>query len=169
MAGGEPFIPHVERLVNRGEPISVYQYWQLNKKKIELQQAYLEKWDSIRSENTGKKADIILMPPMPHTSVPHGSCRWVGYTKVWNFLDYPALVIPGGSVCKEDVAEPWAFETYGSEDEWNKKLWEDHGEQMASLGLPVGLQIVGRKLEEEKVLAAGKVLDDLLKEVVGRD
>ncbi|KAH8670643.1 amidase [Ilyonectria robusta] len=169
MAGGEPFIPHVQRLINRGDAISVYQYWQLNKKKIELQQAYLEKWDSIRSENTGKKADIILMPPMPHTSVPHGNSRWVGYTKVWNFLDYTALVIPGGSVCKEDVAAPWDFEPYGPEDEWNKKLWEDHGEQMASLGLPVGLQIVGRKLEEEKVLAAGKVLDDLLKEVVGRD
>lgn len=169
MAAGEPFIPHVQRLINRGDAISVYQYWQLNKKKIELQQAYLEKWDSIRSENTGKKADIILMPPMPHSSVPHGNSRWVGYTKVWNFLDYTALVIPGGSVCKEDVAAPWDFEPYGPEDEWNKKLWEDHGEQMASLGLPVGLQIVGRKLEEEKVLAAGKVLDDLLKEVVGRD
>ncbi|KAH7123019.1 amidase [Dactylonectria macrodidyma] len=167
-AGGEPFIPHVERLVNRGKAISVYEYWQLNKKKMALQQAYLEKWDSIRSPRTGQKVDIILMPPMPHSSVPHGSCRWVGYTKVWNFLDYPALVIPGGKVCKGDVAEAWDFEPYGVEDEWNWKLWKDHGEQMASLGFPVGLQIIGRKLEEEKVLAAGKVLDDLLKEVAGR-
>ncbi|KAF7556721.1 hypothetical protein G7Z17_g1210 [Cylindrodendrum hubeiense] len=168
LAGGEPFIPHVERLVNRGKPISVYEYWQLNKKKVELQQAYLEKWDSIRSPNSGQKVDVILMPPMPHTSVPHGGCRWVGYTKVWNFLDYPALVIPGGSVQKDDLSAPWDFETRGPEDEWNQKLWKENGEHMASLALPVGLQIVGRKLEEEKVLAVGKVLDDLLRGPAGR-
>lgn len=31
--GGEPFIPHVEALVNRAPAISVYEYWQLNKRK----------------------------------------------------------------------------------------------------------------------------------------
>ncbi|KAK7416284.1 hypothetical protein QQZ08_012058 [Neonectria magnoliae] len=165
LAGGEPFIPHVERLVNRGKPISVYQYWQLNIAKVELQQKYLKKWDSIRSPTTGRKADILLMPPMPHTAVPHGGCRWVGYTKVWNFLDYPAFVIPGGSACEDDVAEPLASGVLGPEDEWNRDLWEKHGREMASLQLPVGLQIVGRKLEEETVLGAGKVLDDLVRGV----
>ncbi|OHF01816.1 amidase [Colletotrichum orchidophilum] len=162
LAGGEPFIPHVEKLLNRGTPISVYEYWQLNRRKWELQQAYLEKWQSIRSPKTGRMVDIILLPPMPHTAVPHGGCRWVGYTKVWNFLDYPALVIPGGRVSREDVEQPWAAEVRGVEDEWNKKLWEDNKETMASLALPVGLQIVGRKLEEETVLAAGKIIDDIL-------
>ncbi|KAK7414574.1 hypothetical protein QQX98_006602 [Neonectria punicea] len=168
LAGGEPFIPHVERLVNRGKPISVYQYWQLNIAKVELQQKYLKKWDSIRSPTTGRKADILLMPPMPHTAVPHGGCRWVGYTKVWNFLDYPALVIPGGSACEGDVAEPLASGVLGPEDEWNRELWEKHGREMASLRLPVGLQILGRKLEEETVLGAGKVLDDLLRGVASK-
>jgi amidase len=41
-------------------------------------------------------------------------------------------------------------------------LWKERGQEMADLNLPVGVQIVGRKLEEEKVLAIGKVLDDLL-------
>ncbi|KAJ0334199.1 hypothetical protein COL5a_000247 [Colletotrichum fioriniae] len=163
LAGGEPFIPHVEKLLNRGKPISVYDYWQLNRRKWELQQAYLEKWQSIRSPKTGRMVDILLLPPMPHTSVPHGGCRWVGYTKVWNFLDYPALVIPGGQVSEEDLNQPWAEEVRGVEDEWNRKLWEDNKETMASLALPVGLQIVGRKLEEEMVLAAGKIIDDILK------
>ncbi|KAI5464196.1 amidase [Mariannaea sp. PMI_226] len=163
MAGGEPFIPHVEQLLNRGKPISVYEYWQLNKQKFDLQQAYLEKWNSILSTKTGKKADIILMPPMPHTAVPHRGCRWVGYTKVWNFLDYPALVIPGGAVCDQDAKEPWEFDARGSIDEWNMKLWEERRHEIASLKLPVGLQIIGRKLEEERLLAAGKVIDDLLR------
>ncbi|KAI8260070.1 hypothetical protein K4K58_002148 [Colletotrichum sp. SAR11_239] len=162
IAGGEPFIPHVERLINRGKAISVYDYWQLNRRKWDMQQAYMEKWRSIRSPTTGRAVDILLMPPMPHSAVPHAGCRWVGYTKVWNFLDYPALVIRGGNVSQGDLSEPWTYETRGPEDEWNKKLWEDNGKEMAALRLPVGLQIVGRKLEEETVLAAGKIIDDLI-------
>ncbi|KAH8895655.1 amidase [Thozetella sp. PMI_491] len=164
-AGGEPFIPHVERLVNRGEAISVYEYWQLNRRKFELQHAYLDKWASIRCPATGQPVDAILMPPMPHTAVPHESCRWVGYTKVWNVLDYTAMVIPGGSVLERDLQTPWVqFEPRNVMDEFNLKLWTDHGSNMAQLQLPVGVQIVGRKLEEEKVLGIAQVVDNLLKQ-----
>ena len=43
--GGEPFIPHVEALVKRAIPaeLSVYKYWQLNRKKIAAQQKQLKK------------------------------------------------------------------------------------------------------------------------------
>lgn len=169
MSGGEPFIPHVDRLINRGKPISVYEYWQLNKRKWAAQQKYLDKWNSIRSPETGRTVDVIITPPMPHTAVPHGSCRWVGYTKVWNVLDYPALVIPAGKVEDEDVRAPWCVELRGPMDGWNRSLWEDNKEEMASLGLSVGIQIVGRRFEEEKVLAVGKVVDSLLKSRVRVD
>lgn len=161
VAGGEPFIPHVERLVNRGRPISVYEYWQLNRRKWALQNAYLKKWDSLRTQD-GRVADAVLMPPMSHTAVPHGNTRWVGYTKVWNLVDYTALVIPAGNVCEEDLSAPWDFEPRGEVDEWSLRLWEEKHD-MARLRLPVGLQIVGRKLEEEKVMAIGKVVDDILR------
>lgn len=164
LKGGEPFIPHVEKLVNRGKPISVYEYWQLNRRKWALQQAYLEKWKRLRSPTTGREVDVVLMPPMPHASVPHGACRWVGYTKVWNVLDFSALVIPGGKIGGEDAAAEWEFDARNDVDAWNAKLWTDNKKDMIRLGLPVGVQIVGRKLEEEKVLAVGKVLDDLLKQ-----
>lgn len=159
-AGGEPFIPHVEKLIDRGKALSVFEYWQLNRRKWELQQAYLKKWGSIRTSD-GRPVDAILMPPMPHTAVPHGHCRWVGYTKVWNVLDYTALVIPGGHVSESDLEARWDFEARGETDEWCLQLWKEKRE-MAALKLPVGLQIVGRKLEEEKVLGIGKVLGDLL-------
>lgn len=160
LAGGEPFIPHVEKLVNRGKPISVYEYWQLNRRKWALQQAYLQKWNSIRTKD-GRVVDAVLLPPMPHTAVPHGGCRWVGYTKVWNVLDYTALVLPAGEVCEKDLEAPWDYEARGEVDQWSLDLWK-HKEDMARLKLPVGLQIVGRKLEEEKILGIGKVVDDIL-------
>ncbi|KAH8664601.1 amidase signature domain-containing protein [Xylariales sp. PMI_506] len=162
-AGGEPFIPHVERLVNRGPAISVYEYWQLNRRKFALQQRYLEKWKGMVSPATGRPADVLIMPPMPHLSVPHTGCRWVGYTKIWNVLDYTALVVPAGKALPEDLEAPWEYESRNEMDEWNAKLWQDRKEEMVGLGLPVGLQIAGRKLEEEKVLAVGQVIDSLIK------
>lgn len=89
----------------------------------------------------------------------------MGYTKVWNFLDYPALVVPGGTVLPEDLESPWSFAARGPVDEWNQKLWEENKDTMAPLKLPVGVQLVCRKLEEERLLAAGKVLDDILRKV----
>lgn len=163
MAGGEPFIPHVKKLVNRGPPVSVYEYWQLNRRKWALQQAYLRKWDAVRAPD-GRPVDAVLLPPMPHAAVPHGGCRWVGYTKVWNVLDYTALVIPAGEVVERDLDAPWDDSTpRGEVDRWSLDLWKHNKEDMARLKLPVGLQIVGRKLEEEKVLGIGKVVDDILR------
>lgn len=155
-AGGEPFIPHVEKLVNRGKAISVFEYWQLNRRKRALQQAYLEKWNKA-------DVDILLLPVMPHPSVPHQASRWVGYTKVWNFLDYTALVVPAGKVEPKDCKLSWTDQPRNEIDEWNRKVWEQEKTKMSGLRLPVGVQIVGRNLEEEKVLAVGKIIDDILR------
>jgi amidase len=73
--GGEPFIPHVERLVNCGKPISVYEYWQLNKQKTTAQKAYLDKWNAIKGPISGRAVDILLTPVMPHIAVPHKKCQ----------------------------------------------------------------------------------------------
>lgn len=159
-AGGEPLIPHVDKLINRGKPISVFEYWQLNKRKSQLQQAYLEKWQSIRAKD-GRQVDAVIMPPMPHTAVPHGRCKWVGYTKVWNLLDYTALVIPAGKVSAQDLEAPWDFEPRGEIDKWSLDLWQEQRDGV-DLELPVGLQIIGRRFEEEKVLGIGKVVESIL-------
>jgi Asp-tRNA(Asn)/Glu-tRNA(Gln) amidotransferase A subunit family amidase len=161
-AGGEPFIPAVERLIKRGKPISVFEYWQLNKRKRQLQQAYLEKWNNAISAKTGRVVDALITPALPHAAVPHESIKWVGYTKVWNLLDYTALVIPAGRVEPRDLEKTFDHEPRNELDEWNKQLWEDLKNDMVQHRLPVDIQIVGRHLEEEKVLAIGKVLDDLL-------
>ncbi|KAH7310671.1 amidase signature domain-containing protein [Stachybotrys elegans] len=163
-AGGEPFIPHVEKLVNRGSPISVYEYWQLNKRKKNLQQAYLNKWNGTKSPTTQRTVDVIIMPTMPHASVPHQTSRWVGYTKVWNFLDYTALTIPAGRVEMKDCDARWDHAARNDIDAWNAKVWADNKQEMAGLGLPVSVQIVGRNLEEEKVLAVGSILDRVCQE-----
>ncbi|KAH7028921.1 amidase [Microdochium trichocladiopsis] len=153
--GGEPFAPKTQAFVDRGKPISVYEYWQLNKKKVASQRAYNDMWQQARSPTSGRPVDILLMPTMPHTSTPHGTFgRWTGYTKLFNFLDYTALTFPAGVADKSKDAAylDSGYVPRNTLDEWNWKLYD--AELMD--GLPVGLQIVGRKYEEEKVLGAAQ-------------
>lgn len=162
--GGEPYIPHVAALVNRGPAVSVYEYWQLHQAKRAAQKAYLDKWARLRSAKSGREADILLTPTMPHSAVPHRSCRWVGYTKVWNLLDYTACVLPVGRVDRTiDVgrSEPSVdgYVPRNELDEWNWVLYDPESMD----GLPLSVQLVGRRLEEEKVLAAAEIVERLLR------
>ncbi|KAH1612899.1 hypothetical protein KXX21_002286 [Aspergillus fumigatus] len=154
---GEPYIPHVEALINRGKAISVYEYWQLNKQKTTLQKRYLDKWNTVRSQS-GKQVDILLGPAMPHAAVPHRSVRWVGYTKIWNLLDYPALTFPADQVrADRDRLPDELYRPRNELDGWNWGLYDP----LTMNGHPINLQIVGRKLEEEKVLGAATVIEKI--------
>ncbi|KAH0290043.1 amidase [Aureobasidium namibiae CBS 147.97] len=160
--GGEPFVPHVQAFVDRGPPISVYRYWQLNKRKVAAQQAYHDQWNSTRSAS-GRPVDVLLIPTMPHTAVAHRCCRWVGYTKVFNFLDYTALSFPAGKVDKGiDIAQDESYVPRNDLDAWNQKQYD-----LESMhGHHISLQLVGRKFEEEKVLGAAQQVEQLLRERV---
>jgi amidase len=85
--------------------------------------------------------------------------RWVGYSKIWNILDYTALAFPVSTVSK--VLDPFPGAPYqprNDQDAWNWGVYEPESMD----GHPVGLQIVGRKLEEEKVLGVAAVFEKLL-------
>lgn len=154
---GEPFIPHVEALVNKGKPISVYEYWQLNRRRNAAQKKYMDKWNAARSPS-GKPIDVLLTPTMPHTSLPHKGCRWVGYTKIWNVLDYPAVTFPVDKVRPDkDVLPETPYEPRNELDAWNWSKYDVN--KMA--GHPVNLQVVARKLEEEKALGAATLIEKI--------
>ncbi|RQM07425.1 hypothetical protein DH86_00002869 [Scytalidium sp. 3C] len=159
-AGGEPYIPHVQALVNRGKAISVYEYWQLNKEKVALQKAYLDRWNKAKGPVSGKVVDILLTPTMPHCAVPHRTARWVGYTKVWNVLNYSALSFPAGTVSAEkDPLPSPPYQPRSDLDSFNWNLYDP----VTMDGHPIGLQIIGRGFEEEKVLGVAKVFEKLIK------
>lgn len=163
MAGGEPFLPHVEALVSRAPAISVYEYWQLNKRKLAAQKAYLSKWSSLRSPETKRQVDVLITPTMPHPALPHRKCRWVGYTKVWNFLDYSALVLPAGKIDKATALpknDP-LIQDYVPRNELDRSNWALYDPELMH-DLPLSIQIVGKRLEEEKVLGAAKVIEQIL-------
>ncbi|KAM0329042.1 hypothetical protein ACHAPQ_006867 [Fusarium lateritium] len=168
---GEPLIAHVDALVKSSKAISVYDYWQLNRRKTAAQEAYNRKWD-IDDETC---VDVIISPVSPHTAVPHRSSRWTGYSKIWNFMDYTAMSFPfakfGPSksvntsrVCvtaTEDERQSYLDHTpRNAIDEWIQGLYDPQAMQ----GLDIGVQIIGRRFEEEKVLGVAALLEGLLSE-----
>lgn len=61
--------------------------------------------------------DAIVMPPAAHTAVPHDTWITASYTSLWNYLDYPAVVIPVDHVRDSDAADDLSHAKYGPEDE----------------------------------------------------
>ncbi|KAK3713243.1 hypothetical protein LTR37_008676 [Vermiconidia calcicola] len=159
---GEPLLPRVQGLVST-QAISVYGYWALHRRKRAAQRAYLKKWQAIRNPTTGDEVDIILSPVMSHPAVKHRTCNWVGYTKVWNLLDYTALSLPAGRVdaaIDPSLSDPTvaSYVPRNDMDKWNWGLYDPE----SSNHMPINIQLIGRRLEEEKVLGAARVVESVL-------
>jgi Asp-tRNA(Asn)/Glu-tRNA(Gln) amidotransferase A subunit family amidase len=85
-----------------------------------------------------------------------------GYTFLFNLLDYTAGVVPVTHVDR-------ATDGLGREVEVSRMNGVARGayrhyDAHAMHGLPVGVQVVGRRLEEEKILACMRRVEDALEE-----
>ncbi|KAH7883625.1 general amidase [Phlebopus sp. FC_14] len=140
--------------------ITAYQLWQVQKLRKDLRMEYLEHWNATASQTgTGRPVDAIICPAAPYAAPPHGKNRYTNYTTVWNALDYTASIFPVTSVDPVlDVKQaPHSF--IDDFDKWLYDLYEPEVFKNA----PVAIQLVGRTLEEEAVLAMTEIVDAALK------
>lgn len=93
--------------------------------------------------------DVILCPAFPTPAPVHDTSRYWGYT-FFNLLDYSALVFP---VTKVDSERDAKDTSYTSKNEFDAWAYE-HYESVMQKATPVSLQLVAKKLEEEKLLQA---------------
>lgn len=114
---------------------------------------WLEEREAYRKEYAlhWKKSgiDALLCPVGPGVAPKHNTAKYWNYTSQWNLLDYPGLVFP---VCKVDEEQDrWtdAGQLLGELDEENRHLWDPEEFH----GVPVGLQLVGRRFEDEKIVS----------------
>lgn len=163
-------------LLRNWHPKSTYQYWQL----IAKRELYKRKWFEFWDDN---KLDFILAPPNATPAVPHGGMHHAvsscGYTFLFNLvstfsviyahlalwltspkIDYTAGVIPVTHVDKKKDQLPRDF-SIGKLNGIAKGAYKLYSAEDMH-GLPVGVQVIGRRLEEEKVLALMKRVEDAL-------
>jgi Asp-tRNA(Asn)/Glu-tRNA(Gln) amidotransferase A subunit family amidase len=138
-------------------PKTGYESWQLVAKREAYKARWFNWWNAAN-------VDFLLSPPNATPAVPHGgmhdavsSC---GYTFLFNMIDYTAGVIPVTHVDRAKDALPAGFNIrkLNGVAQGAYKLYD--ADDMH--GLPVGVQIVGRRLEEEKVLSIMKRVEDAL-------
>lgn len=136
---------------------SAFEQWKL----VSQREAYRAKWFDWWNETD---VDFLLTPPNATPAVPHDGMKEAvsscGYTFLFNIIDYTCGILPVTHVDKEFDKLPSTFniKKLNGVAQGAYKLYDAE----AMHGLPVAVQIVGRRLEEEKVLAIMKRVEDAL-------
>jgi len=135
-----------------------FEQWKLVARREAYKAKFHEWWE------TEAKVDFLITPPNATPAVPHdgmhdavSSC---GYTFLFNIVDYTAGIIPITHVDRALDQLPSDFSI--SKLNGVAKGAYKHYDAEAMHGLPVAVQVVGQRLEEEKVLAAMKRIEDAL-------
>jgi fatty acid amide hydrolase len=145
-------------LLRSFHPLTAAQNWQYVAQRESFRAAWFEWWGS-----EDQQFDFIICPVNATPALPHGAMHDAvsscGYTFLWNLLDYTAGVLP---VTKVDAAAD-ALDAGWKPPNGVAKGAYKHYDSVAMQGLPCAVQVVGRRLQEEKVLAYMNVVEDALR------
>ncbi|KAJ5605000.1 hypothetical protein N7510_010154 [Penicillium lagena] len=136
----------------------------LNVTKREYQKRYMDYWNSTAElTDTGRPVDALICPLAPHAAVIPTQYEHVGYTAFVNVLDYTSVSIPVTFADKTiDVLPPDK-----SHDMIEGYINWDYDADTYD-GAPVGVQLVGRRLQEEKMLTLAQYIGEEVARGVGR-
>ncbi|KAI9726211.1 MAG: hypothetical protein M1828_001885 [Chrysothrix sp. TS-e1954] len=150
---GEPLIPPLRGGSRLRDAMPVDQYQDLTVEGREYEEKYLDYWNSTNEDN-GQLVDAVVMPVAPHAAVIPGKYYHTDYTESINLMDYTSTVIP---VTTANQHIDKVDESFRPLTELDAKNWNAYDPEVYD-GAPVGVQIVGRKYEEEKIWAVGKII-----------
>ncbi|CEO60746.1 hypothetical protein PMG11_05301 [Penicillium brasilianum] len=143
-------------IITDKEPLSMTELAALNVAKREYQKQYMDYWNSTAEvTGTGSPVDGLFCPLAPHAAVIPNEYHYVGYTSFVNVLDYTSVAMPVTFADKSIDVRSAYVSTAESADhiEWNYDADTYHG-------APVGVQFVGRRLQEEKMLTLAEYIGD---------
>jgi len=138
---------------------TAYEIAAVNVAKRAWQKEYMEYWNSTSSlTGTGRPVDAVVSPLAPFAAARPDMYDYYGYSTWVNLLDYSAAVLPVTTVDKTvDVVD----EEYKPISAADEKVWKGYDPEIYD-GAHVGVQIVARRFQEEKVLALTEILGDAL-------
>ncbi|KAK8052388.1 amidase [Apiospora rasikravindrae] len=133
--------------------------WSACAERDEYRRQYAELW------NERGDVDVILCPAGPGVAPKLDAARYWGYTSQWNLLDYPAVAFPihkcvsvrkdGDAAMTDHIPLEYIPRCEADKDNWSQ--WELYGAK-GYKGAPISLQLVGRRYDDEKLLAALEVI-----------
>ena len=102
----------------------VTEHTKLASQKLEYEKRFLKWWKE-------EGVDALIMPVMPWVNYPPKvwvkSKQWLGYTAIWNFLNFTSLAIPVTKVDPAiDVSHADPVEPRNESDEFNLRQCKKH-------------------------------------------
>jgi len=169
---GEPPTAQTEWILsqvpNRGCPFSISEIFKLNLEREKFRVKLAEHWNQTKNRTTtGRPIDAIISPTASSLAPKHGGTRWWGYTSYWNLADYPAVVFPVGRYDPQHGADLNSHENdtasavTPSQD--GRNVYDTRWETSSYKDFPICLQLIGRRLNEEKVLGMLNILEHATK------
>lgn len=120
---------------------------------------YMDAWNSTASmTETGKPMDAIIAPLAPYPAARPGLYLWYGYSVFVNGLDYTTVTIPVTFADKDLDKYDDGYKPLGKED---AEVFDAYDAQMYD-GAHVSIQLIGRRLQEEKMLALAEYITQIL-------
>ncbi|KAM3503978.1 hypothetical protein MY10362_003846 [Beauveria mimosiformis] len=160
----EPIVPQLSHLFPNGnlkKPISLPEYENTTLEMIGFRNRYREYWASTsRTTKNGRPVDAVILPVSPYAGFKPGKFDYSSYTSIVNILGYSSAVVQvtfgdkNIDVVKDD------YKPHGERDRLNMDTYDAH----ASDGVPAAIQILGRDLEEEKILSIAQIVADAIKD-----
>jgi amidase len=153
-------------------PKSLLESWDLSMECLDFRAAVLQQWNDTAQDGL-PPMDAYISPVNPAVVPRHGDyakVRYFAYTAAVNLLDYtactlpvdfvdPALDLPDHESLREDAAGQALPKPTCERDESIREKYDPE----VYAGLPVVLQVVGRKFEEEQVIGIVKMVTELLR------
>ncbi|KAI2084628.1 hypothetical protein LOZ36_004638 [Ophidiomyces ophidiicola] len=131
-------------------------------KRNQFQKDYLDRWIATATATDGPM-DCIITPVAPAAAARLGlgeRVDYLGYTGIANLLDLPACTFPVTYADKAlDVKRGADWKPLTDKDQ---AIQADYDPEFYH-GAPVSLQLIGRRLEEEKVVEMVEIVSELLK------
>ncbi|KAL1985127.1 hypothetical protein VTN96DRAFT_8256 [Rasamsonia emersonii] len=157
-ASGEPPVPNINDLLGySNRAFDINELWDVNLQKWRYQCEYLDKWRELE-EKLGKELDAIIAPITATAAIRHDQFRYYGYSAAINTLDFTSVVVP---VTFADKTVDVKKEDYQPLNDMDKAVQEEYDPE-AYHGAPVAIQIIGRRLSEERTLAIAEEVGRLL-------
>ncbi|RDL36985.1 putative glutamyl-tRNA(Gln) amidotransferase subunit A [Venustampulla echinocandica] len=157
---GEPMVNQISDAYGTRKPeFTASQIAQLNVTKRQFQKEYMDYWNSTSSiTGTGRPVDAVISPLAPFAATRPDMYFYNGLATWVNLLDYSAAILP---VTNVDKTVDTIDEGYVPMSELDEKVYKSYDPEIYD-GAHVALQVVGRRFQEEKVLALTEVLSDAL-------
>ncbi|KAJ5660399.1 hypothetical protein N7507_006850 [Penicillium longicatenatum] len=134
----------------------------IEQEKYVLSTAMLKQW-------LDTHIDALVMPVIPWVGYKPKtwvkSKQWVGYTGMWNLLNYASVTVPVGKADREldsvGGGKDVEWEEHSTRNESDAFNYEQYDIELVH-GMPICVQIVGGRFGEEKAVAVAKVVDELM-------